>query len=267
MSSEIQHYWDERAKSSGGDVNGTTNDIHLRVLEWRTLATTLEDMGLTNGQRLLDVGGGDGRTVFFMANRFTGLMAVHGVDCSPEMVENARQAQRQVAPDDARIRFDQGDVRQLADVCQDRTYDVVMSGRCLINLAGIDEQVRGVEQIAACVVPGGWYLAIENFLDGQNNMNSARLAIGLNEIPMRWHNHFFEPDQFRRITAPYFEWVERRHFASAYYYATRVIYSRYCQLRNEAVDYDHDMHRLAVELQPHGHFSPVQLVLLRRRCN
>ena len=37
---------------------------------------------------------------------------------------------------------------------------------------------------AAHTKPGGYYIAIENFVDGQDNMNSMRRAVGLRRLPM-----------------------------------------------------------------------------------
>ena len=110
------------------------------------------------------------------------------------------------------------------------------------------------------------YIAIENFTDGQDELNRARVELGLSPIPVRWHNRFFEPLEFERIVDPYFIRRETRNFASSYYCATRLIYSRLCHNLGEEPDYEHEVHRLAVDLPEFGNFSPVRMVVLERRA-
>ena len=106
---------------------------------------------------------------------------------------------------------------------------------------------------------------IEDFIETQNNLNQARATMDLPEIPVRWHNIYFQEADFRRAAAPFFESVVFQDFCSSYYFATRVIYSAMCKMRGEKPDYNHEIHRLAGRLPWVGQFSPLRLAVLRRR--
>jgi len=64
---------------------------------------------------------------------------------------------------------------------------------------------------------------------------------------------------------PFFDIVEVKDFSSTYYFATRVIYSKMCQMRMEEPDYHHEIHQLAVQLPWTGKFSPIRMVVMRRK--
>jgi hypothetical protein len=68
------------------------------------------------------------------------------------------------------------------------------------------------------------------------------------------------------MSGPFFEAAEFKEFSSAYYLATRVIYSAMCQIRGETPDYRHEIHRLAVNLPWFGSFSPIRLSIMRRKA-
>lgn len=257
----IREYWTQRAADSGGAA-ATTNDVWLRELEARVLAATLVERapGARSG---LDVGCGDGLTTLRVACARPDLRLT-GVDFSPAMIELAER-HRTATPEAGRVDFRIGDVRELSRVLTGQQFDIAMSDRCLINLEDLGQQRAALAEIARCVVPGGLYLAVENFLEGHRAMNLARATLGLSEIPVRWHNCFFDEPSFRDAAAPWFEIEEWRLFSSSYYLATRVLYSAYCRDRGEEPDYDHDLHRLAVDLPWTGDFGPVRLAVLRRQ--
>jgi SAM-dependent methyltransferase len=264
MSKEIKAYWEERAQSSRGEATSTTNDIHLRELEHKTLVETLVEL-VPAGASVLDLGCGDGLTTLRVAADLPDLR-FFGFDYASGMVDNARanleKAARSVRE---RVRFAQGDVMRLADVVNGERFLVVTSGRCLINLDTSHKQYSAIEQIATCLEPGGYYVPIENFMEGQDAMNTARALLGLGPIPVRWHNLFFREDEFRARTAEWFSSVTFRDFASSYYFATRVIYSGACKELGVEPDYDHPIHRLAPKLPWTGQFSPIRMAILQKK--
>jgi hypothetical protein len=56
--------------------------------------------------------------------------------------------------------------------------------------------------------------------------------------------------------------VEQHDFSSAYYLATRVIYSKFCALEGTPPDYRHPIHELSTKLPAVGDFSPIKLFIL-----
>lgn len=263
MSKRIQDYWNQRAAENSGDLTATTQDIWLRRLEVASLIGMLETLQLARGALIADMGCGDGNTLLHLAQQFRDFHFL-GFDFAPQMIETA---QARLAASDGlagRVQFRVGDVNDPVASAGPGQLDVAMTDRCLINLETSDAQYGAIARIARCLKPGGIYLAIENFHEGQNAMNAARAAMGLPEIPVRWHNLFFHEAEFRARTAPYFAGIVFHEFSSAYYYATRVIYSALCQMQGVAPDYNHEIHRLAVQLPRMGNFSPIRLAVLRK---
>ncbi|MFL6209380.1 MAG: class I SAM-dependent methyltransferase [Pyrinomonadaceae bacterium] len=261
----IKEYWDERARAHAGSPRATTDDIYLRELELATLTETLKSLDLPAAATVLDVGCGDGYTTLAIAERLPAL-SFSGVDYSAQMIENARQQLAERAEDlQARVAFSVGDATNLATACGDELFDVTLTDRCLINLPSLERQAEAIAQIAAHTKPGGYYVAIENFVEGQENMNAMRRSVGVPEIPIRWHNLFFREADLVAAAAPFFDQITFKDFSSSYYFATRVIYSAMCQMRGEQPDYEHEIHQLAVKLPWMGQFSPIRMVVLRRK--
>ena len=192
MSDAIKEYWERRA-AEGSDGAVTTNDVHLRELEHTALVQTLREVTDTEGARLLDVGCGDGLTTLRVAKKLPGLRVL-GIDYSENMIALARVGLER--EEDAglakQIEFVEGDVTNLRAATGGKRFDVVVTDRCLINLDSADKQYDALRQIAECLNPGSYYVGIENFMEGQERMNDARAAVGLREIPVRWHNLFLQ---------------------------------------------------------------------------
>lgn len=260
----IQQYWDERAGSSAGERSATTDDVHLRDLEVATIARVLtEQLPELSEATILDVGCGDGDTTLRIAEALPGTR-VHGLDYSPKMIAIAEQRLRGSSLRE-RISFEVQDATKLSTGERETRYAAVITCRVLINLPEKAMQYDVVRRIGQVLAPGGVYVGTENFTDGQRNLTSARAAMGLPEIPVRWHNLYFERDELIAELAKEFAEVRLEDFASSYYFATRVVYSAMCQMRGEKPDYDHEIHRLAPKLPSTGRFSPVQLIVARTR--
>jgi len=161
---------------------------------------------------------------------------------------------------DGRVSFSIGDVRQLGELVGSRVFPAIVGNRCLINIIAREQQYAALKQIAAHLLPGGLYLATENFNDGQAGLSKLRAEAGLPEIPVRWHNRYFDEAEFLAEAGKVFAQVELVNFSSTYYFVTRVVYSALCKLEGVAPDYQHPIHRVAVELPPFGDFSPIKLV-------
>ena len=119
-----------------------------------------------------------------------------GIDWSEDMLALAEKRCLAQPGLRDRVSFRQGDMRRLSDAIQAEKFEVFLTSRSLINLMFSDEQYGTITQIAEHLKPGGYYFGIENFMQGQNNFNQLRVAMGLPEIPVRWHNHFFDEQEY-----------------------------------------------------------------------
>ena len=264
MSDRIRQYWEDRAKTYASLPAATTDDVYLREVEIHTLIRTLSGLDLPSNASVLDVGCGDGYSTLRVAQSFPRFRFL-GVDYSQGMIENAQRRLKTEPELSGRVSFIKGDVLSLSEPCRDEAFDFVLTDRCLINLDSIEDQSEAIAQIGMRTKPEGFYLAIENFIEGQENMNKARAAVGVPEIPVRWHNLYFREREFVQSTERFFAVITWLDFASSYYFATRVIYSALCQRRGEKPDYQHEIHKLAVDLPPFGQFSPIRMAVLRRK--
>lgn len=255
---EIKKYWTERAGTDG--AKATTDDIHLRVLERRTLIEQLQRLGCGEPARVLDAGCGDGQTLFALAGAFRSTFV--GRDFAPGMIDvaNARLA----ANLDPKLEFAVGDVREVAQTFGADAFDFITTDRCLINLESDDEQYGAIEGIARALKPGGAYLCIENFIEGNDKLNQMRALYGLKPIEIRWHNRFFREADFAPRMKKLFTGVEKFEFSSSYYFATRVVYSKLCAVDGKTPDYLHPIHAESVHLPAFGDFSPIKLYLLTK---
>ena len=264
-SAKIKQYWDERASVTPADsVQATTYDVFLREHEIATLKAKIADLSLPAGSTVIDVGCGDGHATVSLAAAFPTLRFI-GVDWSEDMLDLA--AKKADAQPELRgtVSFRVGDMRSLSEALGNDKFEVAITVRSLINLTSPEEQYDTIAQIAEHLVPGGYYFCIENFMQGQENFNRLRLAVGLPEIPVRWHNLFFDEARYVEELRPYFDSLTFDNFLSSYYLATRVIYSAGCNLVGEEPDYFHPIHQIAARLPPIGDFCAIKLVSMRRK--
>lgn len=251
----IREYWEERA-SSDTSAQSTTQDFYLREIEFRTLS---EWIARLIPAKVLDVGCGDGRTTLRLAMEFPTL-DFQGLDYSAAMVKNACG---NIAEAGAKnIRIQTGDITRPLET---GPVDVAYTTRCLINLPSWDLQMLALENIHRCLIPGGYYVMVENFLEGQENFNRVRATFGLPEIPVRSHNLFFERSKLSAYVSTMFDVEGEANISSTYYLVSRVIYSKICKEKSLTPDYFDDHHKYASGLPFAGDFGPVRMICMRKK--
>jgi SAM-dependent methyltransferase len=260
---KIKEYWDERAAGSSA-IAVTTNDNYLRILEAETIAKVIQELELPDALRVFDVGCGDGQTTIRVAETLKAATFL-GADYSPAMVARAVANLADNADVSKRVEFREGDILNLVACSGAEHFDVATTDRCIINLPTFEEQRQAIHNIAQCLKPGGYYLALENFTDGQEMLNQTRALIGLPEISVRWHNRFLTEQELDEIASPHFDILRILNFSSTYYYITRVVYSALCRDLGEEPDYQHPIHKVAMTLPSEGNYSPTRMAILRRK--
>jgi ubiquinone/menaquinone biosynthesis C-methylase UbiE len=265
MSDKIKQYWEDRARETEPtSVQATTYDVYLREHEIRTLRARLEAIALPAGSTVVDLGCGDGFATVSLAAAFPTLRFI-GVDWSAEMLAIAEHRLSEAPALRSTVEFRQGDMRDVQASLGSERFQAFTTMRSLINLTSSEQQYATIAQIADHLVPGGYYFCVENFVGGQESFNRMRVAMGLPEIPVRWHNLFFDEARFVEETRAVFDSVTFDNFLSSYYLATRVIYSAACHLVGEEPDYLHPIHQVAWRLPEIGDFCPIKLVTMRRK--
>lgn len=255
-SQQVRQYWDERAKKDQGETS-TTNDIYLRSIEKYVI---IDNCCKIKNECILDIGCGDARTTAAVARSLPGSSVV-GIDYAQHMISNAASLHSEVK----NLRLMVADCTS-DDVCATHKsrYDIAYSTRCLINILEDGGRCAAIKYIYESLKPGGVYLMVENFTEGQDNFNHARVAAGLPEIPIRPHNRFFNEGELRALAKDLFKIEESINISSSYYLSSRIVYAKMCRELGVDPDYNDDHHRFASILPFAGDFGPVYLKVLRR---
>ena len=178
------------------------------------------------GGKVLEIGCGNGYTLSHLVTQFPEYKFT-GLDFSEDLLEIARSRKlRNVA-------FEQGDARNLK--FDDESFDVVYTERCIINLLSWEEQQQALNEMHRILKKGGFLLFIESFTEGYENLNKARIELGLDSIPMPHHNFYFEREKFETFVLNQFDIVNAeelggnaldvpRNFLSTHYFTARVMH-------------------------------------------
>lgn len=222
---EIHDYWDERATLH--PEKATTDDLLLRDLEFAELSRRIERI---KPRTVLDAGCGDGKTTLRLAERFPSIRFT-GIDYSQSMLGLATQLRGEIT---SNVTFRHCDLFDAHTNC-----DLAITCRTLINLESWDQQQAAIEHLLE------WSkrrVLIENFVGPHNKLNELRRAAGLPEIAIRLHNCYLHEHALERFHA------RSEGFADAYYFVTRLAYSRMCADTGEPIRYDHPICRAAAKL-------------------
>lgn len=256
---ETKKYWNDRGERYKTDPRATTNDIYMREIEISKLQSCIEQLQLSPGSLIADIGCGNGFSTLRLAENFKDLNFI-GYDYSATMLNSATECM--VTSGLRNVCFQSLDL--VTDVLSP-VHDVIITDRCLINFPDWETQQTGIRKIHAGLKVGGYYFLVENFLNGHNAFNSLRCTFGLEEIPVREHNLFFDNEIFDGFISQLFDVVSRENISSMYYVVSRVIYSAICKETGTTPNYQEAHHRLASKLPVLGDFGPISLYCLRRR--
>lgn len=208
---DITAYWDAKAEALQTDPSATMKDVILRSLEIEAIARRLCPQ-----DDLLDVGGG---------NAYAGLQwarhcrSVRVVDFSEKMVAFGRQAVEKAGA--ANVQVERGSVLSLEAYAG--CYSAVSCVRVLINLPDPEDQLRGVDQLAACVRPGGKLFLIEGLEETFAALNTMRRAVNLPPIPLDWHNRLLPREALEERLSRHLNIEERVDFGE-YYFLSRIFH-------------------------------------------
>ena len=186
-----------------------------------------------------------------------------GLDYAENLLELAKKAvvEKGLA---GRLKFRSGNVLKLGEELG--SFKHIITQRCLINLENKEQQKTAFGLIIEHLNPGGHYYMIEAFNDGNRELNVLREKFGLEPMTSPWHNLYFALNDVLewQIDFPV-EPVKVSHFASTYYYLSRVVYAKLAADRGEELRYDSDINRLSLDLPPMGEFGATKLIIWKRK--
>ena len=209
---DIRAYWDGKAKALSTDPSATMKDVMLRQLEIEAICARLKRDDL-----LLDVGCGNayGSIAFAQVCR-----AVIAVDYSHGMIESARTLIAQSSRPNVEARI--GSVMEVGHDFAEK-FSAVTSVRCLINLDDFAQQGEAIDSICDAIEPCGRLFLIEGVRERFDNMNKMRVDVGLEPIPLNWHNHLFVEDELVSYLNKRFRITETVDFGE-YYFMSRIFH-------------------------------------------
>jgi SAM-dependent methyltransferase len=207
----VKSFWESRAADPSLDATQVTHpDIWQRWLEIETIKRLLWREAI-----VIDVGCGNG----FSTKQLAPLVKrIVGIDQSEGMIRRARE--ESALPSNAS--FLVADVLHLSPA-QFGTFDVALTIRCLINLPDWETQQRALANVAGILKPGGLYIFVEGLGEGRASLNRLRKSVGLNEMPVVWHNLDFERERSLRFLHRWFT-LERELGFGTYDLIARVVH-------------------------------------------
>lgn len=198
----VKKYWEDSTTISIIDKN-------LHQLEIETVCRYLK-----SSDEIVDIGCGDGKATVVYAQKVKQCTAY---DHSNFLRKKAAAEVKRSGLKNITIKA--GDILKMKKIPE--KPDVVITQRLLINLINWNEQKEAIENIYKMLKPGSLYIMIENTNDAYSALNQMRHQVGLEPIPIHWHNLFFDYDQLMSFIKDKFQLLNFHDFG-LYYFLTRV---------------------------------------------
>ncbi len=242
----VQEFWNKQAMLA--EYAGT-KDLMAKQLEIVALSKYIK-----SGQKILEIGCGNGITAVELARRFK--IDIKGIDFSEKMISEARKIayENQLI---GQITFEVGDVLDLSN--EMTRYDLIFTERVLINLPDWQAQSMAIKDIIALLNPGGKYLMCENSQDGLDRINMYRESCGLNKINPPWHNRYLKEEEINHLKIQGAKLMGVEHYSSTYYFISRVVNAWLAAQDGIEPQYDATVNQLGLLLPPMGDFGQGKL--------
>lgn len=248
---DITKLYASEASKHGVSGTSTIQDMRTRELEVKALSSYVRD-----GQKVLDVGCGNGYVAVQLARQFR--IDLDGFDFSEDLIAHALL--QPLTDLRGHVNFSR---RNVLTFDQTAKFDLIYSVRCLQNLTTWSDQKTGLSNIVKALKPGGEYVMHEGFWTGLNNINEARAELDLDPIPESWHNVFFQEEQtiefMKSIGCVY---LGHNPFLSGYYFGSRVLLPALMPAGKKVTSACR-LNDYFAHLPPHGDFCPMKILHFR----
>lgn len=171
-SKEVLEYWNQDDVESMYDKN--LLNLEIRLIKKR----------ITEKSKILDAGCGEGEGTLEYS-KLPGVK-IHAVDFSETRLKKAAKRLSKKS----RVTLKKVDF--LGTYSLDKDYDFIISQRFLINLMEWKLQQKVILDFKSMLRMGGELIMLEGSIEGVERLNNLREEFGLNPIPVKWHNLFFD---------------------------------------------------------------------------
>lgn len=228
----VNNLYSNVAKNFGFSRSSTMPDNRIREIETESLKTFIENLSKVHlrFKDILEVGCGNGYVTAQMSLLFPELDFM-GTDVNEEMIKVAQLRSGR------NLSFKVSDAQNLnLEIKPIKTFDLVYSIRCIINLKTFEEQISSLRSMAECVNNQGYLILMEGFQDGHDKYNEIRNSLGLKIYGVAPQNLYLKLDLvdevlklsgFTKISKIALEedFGVKVHHLSSHYIATRIINS------------------------------------------
>lgn len=259
-SAERLSFWETR--SSLGIAAGS-GDINLKKLEISAISKAIG-----HPSTILDAGCGNGFTLSSLAADFPDCQ-LFGFDYSQGMINAAIELLRENNLN-ARVSVCQASLLDLFPASLSSLgipqagFDCIYTERSIINLDTFEQQVKVVQALWSMVAAGGRLVLCEAFLDGLNEINAFREAVGLQLITPPWHNRYLSlaelGDLLPSVDQPY----KIEEFSGTYYFVSRVVHAREAMLQRREPSYEAPINQQSLEFPALPLFGQSKIIIFEK---
>lgn len=253
---KIKKHWDDQAERYGVHPLATCPDAILDDLVVKSIAKYL-----LPEKYILDVGCGNGNITIRLAQIVKSNFV--GCDYSEKMIEKANEALKDKKSSFARrLEFVVGDALHLP--FKDKSFDIIFTNRCLINLTKLKDQLIATKEVHRVLKKGGLYIMSENSKSSLKNLNQLRKAVELPSISSPWHNLYIDEEKFFSSIKKLFDLQLVDNFCSSYYIGSRIFNGKVSAMKGKEPDYDDPINHIAADLPSIGDFGPQKTFILKK---
>lgn len=242
---DIRHHWQNWAIAFGKDLRATTKGRTAKMIEVATIGRVIDQarVKFKRPLKILEVGCGNGFNCNWIALNYTDCQ-ITGIDYIPEMIEAAKQRQKEDENIAAKLTYLVGDALKLDNI--NETFDVIFTDRCLINLNTWELQQRAYRQMASLLNDDGFLATIENSAEARERQSQLRARMGLSNRPIDKFNTFISDGKLEKLAGELGLLVVKTQNISSLH--DLLLYVLLPMTNGDTVDYEHPLIEAAAQL-------------------
>lgn len=250
----VKEHYHKEAQAHGGLSTSTMADKVTRQREIDSIVSYLKA-----GDKCLEVGCGNGAGSVAIARAKAVKMTC--IDFSEDLLAIARKQPTKGIR--GTVEFKQQDVLALGDK---KTYDVIFTERCIINLMELHDQQDALSRMAAALKKGGRMVLVESFTDGLSELNAARADLNLPAIGPAYHNlHLDKENTIKHLATEGLVLQEENNFLSTYTFGSRVVYPALARAVGKDIRYNSAFGNFFALLPNAGNYSQLKILVFKKK--